>query len=101
MQRQVVALDLEALRRQVLHVSRTAVDREDAVAVVAMEVMMMVIGLPVVGFAQRLIAGGLTWQIDRQHSAVLEQVFQLSIDRREIQMRDRALRKRADFLRRE
>lgn len=76
-------------------------DREDAVAVVAMEVMVMVIGLPMVGLAQRLVAGGLAWQIDPQHLAVLEQIFQLSIDRREIQVRDRALRKLADFLRRE
>jgi hypothetical protein len=100
-QGQIVALDLEALGRQVLHVSRAAVDGKHTVAVIAMEVVVMMVGLPMAGLAERLVTGGLAWQIDAQHLAVLEQILQLSIDRREIQARDRALSKLADFLRRE
>jgi hypothetical protein len=97
-QGQIVALDLETLRREVLYVSRATVDGEHPITVVAVEVVVMVIGLPMVGLARRLVACGLARQVNAQHLPVLQQGLQLSIHRREIQARHGPLRELADFL---
>ena len=81
MQRQIVALDQKTRGGQVFHASGAAVDRKHASAVAAVEVMVMVVGLAMIGLAQRLVARGLARQIDAQNFTALQQALQLPIDR--------------------
>ena len=67
-----MALNLEALGRQILHGSRAAVEGKHPIAVITVEVMVMVLGLPVVGLARRFVAGGLTRQVNAQHRPMFQ-----------------------------
>lgn len=72
MQRQIVALDQKTLGGQVFHTSGAAVNRKHASAVAAVKVMVMVVGLAIIGLAQRLVARGLARQIDTQNFTILQ-----------------------------
>ena len=56
-------------------------NRKHPPAVAAVEVMVMVAGLAMIGLAQRLVARGLARQIDAHDFTVLQQALQLPIDR--------------------
>ena len=67
MQGPIMALDLEALRRQVFHMARARMDRVNAITGLAMEVVMVVMvvmGVAVSQLARRFIPRGLPGQID-------------------------------------
>ena len=94
-----MALDLEALRRQVFHMARARMDRVNAITGLAMEVVMVVMGVAVSQLARRFIPRGLPGQIDAHDFPAIKQIFQLPVDRGLAQPGHRALRQFADFLR--
>lgn len=100
MQRQVVALHLEARRRQVIHGTRASVDGEHAVALRAMEMVVVVVLVAVGVVVVRtggFVAGGLARQVDAGHHAQLLQRVELAVDGGQVQRGDLLLRQRAQL----
>ena len=84
-QRQVMACDPETGRGQIVHRARAGMNRKDAAAGGAVEMMVVVIASVVAMLAgmaaadtDRLVAGGLARQVDLQHLAGLEQRGELA-----------------------
>lgn len=86
-----MVLDKEPLGCQLFHGTGAGVDREHAIAAVAVEVVMVVPGFVMADFAKRFKARGLTRQIDTHDLAAFEQFLQLPIDRGKIQPGHRLL----------
>lgn len=101
MQRQIVLLHHKPFWGQLIHTSRTGMDREYPTACVAMEVVVMMVRITGPKLARRFVAGGLPREVDAYHLFAVRQVFQLAIDRGEIESRHVPLRKFADLRGRE
>lgn len=99
MQGQIVALYLEAVRRQVFHMARARVNRVHAITGHAMEVVMVVMDVTVGQFTRRFVPCGLPRQINAHDGLIVKQIFQLPVDRGQAQLGYCALRQFADLLR--
>ena len=73
-----MALDTESRGAHLVKVTRAAVDVEDLAAALAMKVMVVI-------QSSRLIAGGLTRNLNRDQQALFHQRLNIAIDRRDAQ----------------
>ncbi len=93
-----MALHLEALRRQVVHGTWARVNRIHAITDIAVEIVMVMMGVTMSQRAGHFVPCGLPWQIDAHDLIAIQQILQLPVDRGQAQPGYLALRKFADFL---
>ncbi len=93
--------DAKAFRRELRHRSGAGVDRIDAVAAVAVEVVVVVapgrLSVRGVCFIHSFIPSDLAGQRHALNDALLQQILQAAIDRRQVQSWNGLLRRGADL----